>query len=208
MPRRLRDIDTQEQVHTARIVFQVGGVGLLFGLILGRGNPWAILLFTLLFAGIGLLLYRVVVVGSAKLVAGAVFTDRRGFSGSGYSHIEALEAIGDYDGALAAWDATVAREPAAHGARLHAADLHLKHRRDAARAATLFREVRQAATAPAHAKRYASQRLVDLYLGPLDAPGKAMAELRRCIDEWPDSREARLAREGLRRLKEQQAEDA
>jgi hypothetical protein len=208
MPRRLRDTDLQTRVHTARIVFQVGGVGLLFGLILGGGNLLFIALFSLLFTGIGLLLYRLVVVGSAKLIAGAVFTDRRGFSGSGYSHIEALEAIGDIDGALAAWEATIAREPAAHGARLHAADLHIKHRQDAARAAVLFREVRQAASASADAKRYASQRLVDLYLGPLDAPGKAMAELRRCIDEWPDSREARLAREGLRRLKAQQAEEA
>jgi hypothetical protein len=55
-------------------------------------------------------------------------------------------------------------------------------------------------------KRYTSQKIIDLLLGPLGDRGRAMAELRMLIDRYPTSREAEGAREALRRLKAERAE--
>ena len=48
---------------------------------------------------------------------------------------------------------------------------------------------------------YCTQRLIDLRLGPLNAPERAFPELRRIMDTYPNSREAQGAREALQRLK-------
>ena len=50
-------------------------------------------------------------------------------------------------------------------------------------------------------QRYASQKIIDLLLGPLGDRGRAMTELRMLIDRHPASREAEGAREALRNLK-------
>jgi hypothetical protein len=207
MPREQYQIDHQEDSHRAQVLLVVGGAGFVIGLVAGGGSLFVAGGFFVLFALVGTVIHRVMVHGAARLISHAVLADRRGFSGSGYSHIQALEAKGDIAGALAAWEEVITAEPAAFAARLHAADLYVTHDVDAQRAAALYKEVRLHAQAPAETQRYAAQRLVDLYLGVLESPGKAMAELRRSIEQWPDSREAQGAREALRRLKAEQARD-
>jgi len=207
MPRPQYEIDHQEFAHRAQVVITVGGAGAIGGCVAGGGSLLATAAGFALFSVIGLVVHYIVVHGAARLVSHAVLADRRGFSGSGYSHIEALEARGDVAGALAAWEDTIRNEPTAFAARLHAADLYVTHQVDAQRAAALFREVRLHAAAPVETQRYASQRLIDLYLGVLQAPGKAMAELSRSIEQWPSARETAGAREALRRLKAEHLKD-
>ena len=48
---------------------------------------------------------------------------------------------------------------------------------------------------------YATQRMIDLYLGPLDDPTRAMMELKRLVERFPGSREAQSARAILKELR-------
>jgi hypothetical protein len=77
----------------------------------------------------------------------------------------------------------------------------VKERGDHLRAVELFREVQRIETTPIGVYIYATHRLVDLYTGPLNEPGKALVELRKLIDRYPGSPAAENARVALAELK-------
>ena len=85
--------------------------------------------------------------------------------------------------------------------RLKAAEHYATRNRDPRRAAELFREVRAIPGCSIRDAVYASTRLVDLYDGPLDEPGRALVELRRIIEQYPDTPMAKHARAALPSLK-------
>jgi len=62
-------------------------------------------------------------------------------------------------------------------------------------------EIRDSAGVPTRDALYASSRLVDLYDGPLNEPGRALVELRRIIERFPSSAVAKGARDALPRLR-------
>ena len=117
-----------------------------------------------------------------------------------YSRLEALAAKGDLAGALAGYEAIIQAQPGESIARLHAAELFVLAG-DPTRAETLLRDVqRHPARTEAHDLR-ASNRLVDLYLGPLGDPGKALRELRRLADAHAGTAVGDGAREAIGRIK-------
>jgi len=118
-----------------------------------------------------------------------------------FSHIDALEARGDLDGAAKAWEEACAEHPGNALVWVKAADFHLRSRGDPVAALERYRHVRDLAGVQVDLARYASQKLVDLHLGPLADEGRAMVELRRLIDRFPGTREAEEARGALARLK-------
>lgn len=99
----------------------------------------------------------------------------------------------------------IAERPTAIAPRTRAAEHYAREGRDPARAAELFRQVRALPDASSRDVLYASSRLVDLYDGPLADPGRALVELRRIIEQYPDSALARHARTALPRLKQRLA---
>lgn len=64
-----------------------------------------------------------------------------------------------------------------------------------------------AAEFAAQRARYATHRLLDLYLGVLDDPGRAMEELRRMADRFPDTPDGQGALAELRRRRDLLAQD-
>ncbi len=118
-----------------------------------------------------------------------------------FSFQESIVARGDIAGALESYEALIAEQPGAVLPRVRAAELYAQRDRNPARAAELFREVRRSPLATPRDSLYVSSRLVDLYDGPLDDPGRALVELRRIIELHPSSREAAHARAALPRLK-------
>lgn len=167
--------------------------------------------------GMTLLLYAVLgtPLGMAIVYAGVVWLPRaasEGFLGflwpnkgeavreTGYSHIQAKAAAGDVAGALAAYEAEIAANPLAIAPRAQAAELYAQGA-DPARAAKLFAEIRRVPGCSPKHDLYATQRLVDLYDGPLKQPQRSLTELRRIIERHGDSREAPFAREALARRK-------
>lgn len=150
----------------------------------------------------GMLTVRVVVHGTARMVAGSVLpTGARTPSQADYSREDALLMQRDVQGALKSFEAKIAADPLLASARLRAADLYAREGNDPGRAEVLFREVQRIAGVSAADELYASNRLVDLYEGPLKNTGRAMVELRRIIDRYAGSRPAEDARRGLATLK-------
>lgn len=121
-----------------------------------------------------------------------------------YSHIQAMAAAGDVAGALAAYEDVIAAAPTAIAPRAQAAELYAQGH-DPARAAKLFAEMRRIPGCSRQHDLYATQRLVDLYDGPLKQPQKSLTELRRIVELHGDSREAPFARDALVRRKREAA---
>ncbi len=189
-------------------------LGLIAGIVLGGG-----LLLTVV--GLGIVGKLLMLAGGALLVLGVVlFVVMRGLampaanalltflgfqSGSstplakGYSHIEALTAQVRFREAAAAYRREIASDSKDVEARIQLAQLLLKHLDDPAGAATCYREVRDLVPDEARTIGY-SLRLVDLYRSRLAAPGRALVELRRLIDRFPESPQVVGARRELQEL--------
>jgi tetratricopeptide (TPR) repeat protein len=141
--------------------------------------------------------------------AGAVENTWRRFAVDGtstpykeqFSYQQALVMQGRLDDALESFEAVITEQPASVDARLRAAELYARARGNHARAAELFRQVQRIESVSTGEFILATNRLVDLYNGPLGEPGRAMVELRRLIERHPNSRAAAHAREVLARMK-------
>lgn len=118
-----------------------------------------------------------------------------------FSYEQSLVMQGRVDDALASYEAVIATEPELIAARVKAAELYVKEKQDYHRAAELFRDVLRMPSISAGDDVYATNRLVDLYLGPLSEPGRAMVELRRLADTRPGTAAADHARRSLADLK-------
>lgn len=117
-----------------------------------------------------------------------------------YSREQALVMQGRIAEALAAYERAIAALPHAVEPRVRAADLY-SAQGDATRAAALLREVQRIPGVDPGRDVYASNRLVDLLLGPLSEPGRALVELRRLVDRYPDTRAAEHARAAIATIK-------
>ncbi len=190
----------------------VGVIGLVFtGLLQARGHLPPGLHVTILGAvvlgfiggGINNLMFR-----GGERMAGAVYSpdgETTKYTPT-FSHIEALEIRGDLDGAAKAWEEACAAEPRNAIVLVKTADFYLRLKKDHAAALERYRRLRDLEGVSTDLARYASQKLVDLYLGPLADEGRAMVELRRLVDRFPGTREANDAREALARLKAERAQ--
>jgi tetratricopeptide (TPR) repeat protein len=118
-----------------------------------------------------------------------------------YSYEHSLIMRGRVAEALASFEAIIAADPSALQPRMVAADLYLRVANNAARSAELLREAQQIRPISPGDDVYIANRLVDLYIGPLDEPYKALRELRRLIDRHENTPAARHARLALAELK-------
>lgn len=182
-----------------------GALSLLAALMLGEGGGRACLSAVAGAAGGGALVWVVTRVVSGG--AGAAFQAVLWPSGAScpppadYSRQEALVARGDVAGALAAYEALLAEHPERVGLRLRIADLRAAG--DHERASAQYRDVQRRAVVRSDEWLRATNRLVDLYLGPMCEPARAMPELRRLADAYPDGPIGVGALSELNRLKVQ-----
>lgn len=116
-----------------------------------------------------------------------------------YSREQALVMRGEIDEAFASFEKIIAGDPNAVRARTEAAELYAR-KKNYERAAVLFREIQRVPGVPAGSDVYASNRLADLYLGPLSSPEKALAELRGLVRRHPNSKAAAHPRDAIAKL--------
>jgi len=102
---------------------------------------------------------------------------------------------------LALFEQKIAAAPAEPRVRMAAADLYMTHGANPGRAAELYREVQRLPQIRSGHDIYVSNKLADLYLGPLKVPGKALVEFRRLIERYPGTAAARHAQAALGNLK-------
>ncbi|MGH8518741.1 MAG: tetratricopeptide repeat protein [Panacagrimonas sp.] len=118
-----------------------------------------------------------------------------------FSQEQALVMQRDYAGALALFEQKIAERPGEPRVRIAAADLYATHGGNPKRAAQLYKEVQRFPEIKSGQDVYVSNKLADLYLGPLNEPGRALVEFRRLIQLYPDSNVAKHARLALANLK-------
>jgi hypothetical protein len=200
-----RERDVASDIRALRLIVQPGLIGLVVGAAVGAlaaGNWLAgAVVGAVALPVIATAIYALAAGAASGVISNATMPGYRGAPAAGYSHIEALEAKGDVTGALTAWETVIRDAPDAIAARVHAADLYAGKGSNPSRAATLFRVVQAHPTAPSEVQRYASQRLVDLYLGPLNDQGRALVELRKIADRWAGTPEADGARRAIAQIK-------
>ena len=163
------------------LLFPLGGI---VGYAIGKAIGWTVL------------------TGSGHAIRAFTWPATAGRYAHEHSEIDALEARGDFRGAVSAWDAVAVAEPGNPWPLLRSADLYARALGDPAMAIERFRLARALPGAKSGLRLYASQKIIDLLLGPLDDTGRGMVELRMLIDRYPESREAQGARQALRSLKE------
>jgi hypothetical protein len=118
-----------------------------------------------------------------------------------FSHEQALVMRREYDAALALYEQRIAAHANDPRCRIAAADLYATHGQNPRRAAELYREVQRMSAVQSGQDVYVSNRLADLYLGPLNTPRRALVELRRIIERHPGSAAANHARSAIANLK-------
>jgi lipopolysaccharide biosynthesis regulator YciM len=118
-----------------------------------------------------------------------------------FSYEQSLVMKGRVDDAIASFEAVIATEPELIAPRIKAAELYAREKKDAQRAAELFRDLLRSPTITGGENVYVTNRLVDLYIGPLNDPGRALVELRRLIETRPGTAAAEHARRSLADLK-------
>ena len=182
--------------------------GLAFGAASLKGVP---VMYTLMFAvPLGLMAYYGSLrIGNAAGRAVQYFT--AGGSSTPYeeqfSREQALVMQRDYAGALELYEQRIAESPGEPRVRIAAAELYMTHGANPGRAAELFREVQRSPTVSAGHDVYVSNKLADLYLGPLQEPRRALVEFRRLIEKYPNSTAATHARLALTNLKDDMIRD-
>ena len=190
----MRETDNQPDMFAVRYAALVSAVLVIGGgllMVVGAGLGALFILAGLVLAGITSVLYVVfkfIAVPSANMFL-TFFGLQSGSSTPpirGYSAIEAMVAGGRYQEAAVAYRRGIAADPSDIEARSRLAQLLIDHLADFAAAARYLKEAREMTTNDRQKMGY-SLRLVDLYRSRLDDRGKAMVELRRFIDTFPDS---------------------
>ena len=157
--------------------------GMVFGLTLGvlalamgRVSGWTFvfaLVAGLATAGVSLLLGGVAGSGWTHLMMSGASTPYE----EQYSYQQSLVMQGKVNEALASFEEAIARSPNDVELRVRAADLYAKDADGARRAAELLREAQKIPAIRAGQDIYATNRLVDLLIGPLGEPKRALVEL-------------------------------
>ncbi len=152
---------------------------------------------------IGYVVGHVVMEGSEKVAESVYMPRAAGTYTKTHSGIDAMEAKGDLRGAAAAWDNVSIEEPGNPWPLIRAGELYFRKLDEPSLALDRFQLARKIPGIHPEQQRYAIQKIIDLYLGPLDDRGRALVELRRLIEEHPNTREAEHARAALAKLKAQ-----
>lgn len=144
---------------------------------------------------------------SGSVMRGLLEPGGRGRAAAVFSQAEALAARGDFESASAAFDAVRAEHGDSSALIRAEAAMHLRTGGDPIRARELLWRLRHATDASRVDELFATHRLLDLYLGVLADPGRAMVELRRMADRFPDTPDGQGALAELRRRRDHFEQD-
>ncbi len=145
------------------------------------------------------------IIGISRLAGGVLgtFIQSGGTYEQKFSYEDSLLARGHYAEAIASFERHAAEGTGGATVMLRAADLRAKHGGNPKRASELYRDVQRLPGVSTADHVYATNRLIDLYMGPLPNADAAVSELRRLIATYPSSDAAKHARIALVNLKRQ-----
>jgi hypothetical protein len=169
-------------------------------LVIGLGRmhtPWIVPILGVGGFVIGKMIGPAIARGWGRAAAALFGSESVGTYAERHSNIDALESRGDYQGAVNAWEAVAVRQPRNTWPLIRAGELYVRRLNDPGMALERYRNARDLSGITPELHRYTSQKIIDLYLGPLNDERRGMAELRRLMEMHPGTREADGARETL-----------
>ena len=174
--------------------------------MLGLGG-WRLLLFTL---GCSVTLGALAAVVALKMGstagAGATLVYMGGETTpyeEQFSEEQAMVMQSRFQEALDSFEHRMAMDPGEPRVRIAAADLYGTHGKNPQRAAEIYREVQRLPKLAAGHDVYVTNKLADLYLGPLKSPGKALVEFRKLESKYRGTPTAKNALLAIKNLKPQ-----
>lgn len=203
MPRRLRDVDSADQVNKLRILYWAGAGGVIGGAI----GSWR-------FGPLGFVLgaplgYAAVYFFARALVVGAASGFISFLQPSGdstphkreYSLPQSFAMRGRFEEAINAYEAFVLEFPEEPEPYIRIARLYRDELQRFDDALQWFKKVRTAATlAPSH-EVTVTQEIVEIYTLRLKEPRRAIPELARLADRFPTLPAAAWARQRIVELR-------
>jgi hypothetical protein len=207
--KELRPSHRERDIHEIRAIATGAAIAVLMVPLLTFEGPhtwgitgWSLLVFVLFGAGgagalaaVGITLGLRQSARAANVLynpTGSTTPYERVFS---YQH--ALEMRGDIAGAAESWEALIKESPGDPAVRFAAAALFAGRGNDPARAAELYREIRQLPGATMQHEFGATNALIDLYRGPLKDEGRERSELRRFAERFAGTPQGEMARRAL-----------
>ena len=118
-----------------------------------------------------------------------------------HSHIDALEVQEKFREAADAWEVLVVEQPANPWPLIKSGELYWRRLAEPQTALERFRLARDIPGIAPELQRYAMQKMIDVYLGPLNDEGRALVELRRMVELHSGTRDADAARQAIANLK-------
>jgi len=169
----------------------------------GAARQGAAVVLALAMVSVGLALIAAMQWLASKVLMGFVQPGGRSRGPAAHSKAEALAASGRLDEAAAEFEASRSRGGSSIASLRAEAELHASGSGDPKRAEELFLRIRRAPDATTSDELYASHRLIDLYVGPLQDPGRVLVELRRMADRFPDTVDGQGALAALKQRREE-----
>jgi len=161
----------------------------------------AVLAFFLTSGGMGLIVVAIAHVYARGVMSFLAPSGRSTPSPDDYSYEKSLLVRGKVDEALLALDVRLANRPDDPALCLFAADAYAREGRNPSKAARLYGRVREMEGASPEQDYRATNRLIDLYMGPLDDSARAEAELERISTRHAGTTAAAHAEQALRTLR-------
>lgn len=202
-PRRLKDVDSAARARTFKmLLYSVpGGVaGAMGGAFAGIGALPGFI--------VGFLFVFLVTRGTAEgagTAAGAIYhpSGRSAPVKREYSYAESLAARGRYEEAITAYEVGVSEFPEDPEPYMRIARLKRDRLGEFEDAVFWFKRARNDSEISEGQELLVTQEMIEVYRDKLDAPTRAIPELARLIDRFPDDQAADWARDEMGKLKEQ-----
>lgn len=208
-PHRGRDVDAAERINRLRAIMWSAYV-LLFAVPIGLftlGFPWGLLAGLLAAASVyGATM--LVTHGGARMMGtihnpqGRVAPERRD-----YSYAQSLAARGDFAGAVREYERAVIEFPHDPEPYIRIARLKWRELQQPEDAVYWFKRVRTDAEVSLGQELLVTRELIELYRGDLNTPERAIPELARLIDRYPDDPGIEVSKRELAELRQQIAGD-
>ena len=203
-PHRSRDVDAAERINRLRAVMWSVYI-LIFAVPIGLfrlGFPWGLLAGLLAAAsvyGVTMLITEggVRTVGTIHNPQGDVAPERRD-----YSYAQSLAARGDFAGAVREYERAVVEFPHDPEPYIRIARLKRRELRQPEDAVHWFKRARTDAEISSGQELLVTRELIDLFRADLDTPARAIPELARLIDRFPDDPAIDVSKRELAELRE------
>ncbi|HEX6747103.1 MAG TPA: hypothetical protein VF092_07370 [Longimicrobium sp.] len=205
--RQLLDLEDPRNLRafTTSLMLALLFGALAFSTLLSVGLLWALLGAVLAIAATMILVPTAVLWFAHSAARGAtMFVAPSGSStpsADDYSYEKALLARGQVDAALASLEARLASRPDDPALCLFVADVYARDARDPRKAERLYLHAREVPGASSANDYLATNRLIDLYMGALDEPVLAAAELEHMRARHAGTTAAAHAEQALRALR-------